>query len=117
MLSLARNKAQDVTFVQGDKTEVPLEQKVEGSVIALALHEMCDEARSSVWASMRRATAEGDTLVLLDFTSIEKPTFFARQVRNLIWKDEKGIGDFDPDHFRNFQELMEGGGAREWLLK
>lgn len=117
MLDLARRKVQGVTFVQDDMTTMSFEQQADGAVVALSLHEMCEETRFAFWEAMRKATSRGGVLILLDFIPLENPNSISRLVQRLIWKDEKNIGrQFDPDHFENFQKFMNIGGAKTWLL-
>lgn len=116
MLALARGRVQDMTFIEGDLTELCLNETVDGAVVALALHEMREDARLAVWESMRKAVRPGGTLILLDYTTPPNNTIASELARRVIWKDEASIGKDDPDHFLNYQDFMSFGGAKSWLL-
>lgn len=117
MLRIARNKASNATFLHTDVTQLQLAKTVDGSVIALSLHEMSERSRVAVWESMERNTRRNGPLVLLDYTPTTHPSFASRTAEWLIWKDERSLDSDDPGHFRNFQEFMSMGGARGWLVK
>ncbi|PTN32446.1 class I SAM-dependent methyltransferase [Desulfonatronum sp. SC1] len=117
MLQIARNKSHEVTFCHADVTQLKLENSVDGSVIALSLHEMPEHSRAAVWESMKRCTLNNGPLVLLDYTPAVHPSLASRLAETIIWKDEKSLDEDDPGHFQNFQEFMSIGGARGWLVE
>jgi ubiquinone/menaquinone biosynthesis C-methylase UbiE len=117
MLRVAQNRAQAVTFIHADVTQIELANSVDGSVIALSLHEMPEHSRVAVWESMKRCTRRNGPLVLLDYTPVAHPSLASRIAESIIWKDEKSLDEDDPGHFRNFQEFMSIGGARGWLVE
>jgi 2-polyprenyl-3-methyl-5-hydroxy-6-metoxy-1,4-benzoquinol methylase len=40
----------------------------------------------------------------------------SRTVYTLIKRDERGFLKSDPEHYQNFQEFMQNGGLRGWVL-
>lgn len=93
-----------------------MEEKVDAAIIAFAIHEMEEDLRAKIWETMKRATKQGGVLVVADFSTPERRSLFSRISWRFIWADEKGIGKHDPGHFKNFQEFMEKGGIRGWLI-
>jgi len=117
MLRIAQDKAPGVTFLHTDVTQFEMASPVDGSVIALSLHEMPEQSRIAVWESMKRCTRRQGPLVLIDYTPALHPSFMSRAAEWVIWKDEESLDKDDPGHFRNFREFMSIGGARGWLLE
>ncbi|MFQ5936971.1 MAG: class I SAM-dependent methyltransferase [Acidiferrobacterales bacterium] len=116
MLALAREKADGITFIEADLTNLDLKETVDGAVVALSLHEMGEQARSRIWESMKRVTTPGGPLVLVDFVISNRKSLSSKIAWHFIWRDEKNIGRHDPSHFENFKEFMKNGGAKRWLL-
>lgn len=116
MLELARRKAPDARFIEGDVSRVGLGEQFDGSVIALSLHEMSEESRGLVWQSIMKVTRPGGIAVVMDYVSPTSIGPAARVAEWCIWKDEKSIEKEDPGHYRNFREFMSRGGAKNWLL-
>lgn len=116
MLSLARKKVPDAKFLEADLTDLSLEEPVEGAVVAFSLHEMRADVRAEVWKSMRKATKPGGPLVVVDFASSQRRSIASKVSWKFILADEKNIDQHDPGHFENFNEFMELGGARGWLV-
>jgi SAM-dependent methyltransferase len=115
MLEIARHKAPDVRFIQSDMAGLQLARPVDGSVIALSLHEMAEEERSVVWHAMRGLTRVGGPLIVVDYAWVARRTFSSRIAEWIIWKDEASLGKNDPHHYDNFKAFMAIGGAKGWL--
>lgn len=116
MLALARKKAIDIRFIEADLTDFSINETVDGAVVALALHEMDEQARSKVWESMRRETKVGGPLIVVDFAISDEGGILSKIAWKFIWGDERHIGKHDPSHFENFKDFMELGGMRQWLV-
>ena len=115
MLALARKRAPKVEFIEADLSQLELEKKVDGAVIALAIHEMPEPVRIQVWAGLRRLTQRDAPLIVIDYAVLESTGWLSRLAAKIIAEDERYVGKLDPGHFENFEDFQARGGTRAWL--
>ena len=116
MLAYARQKRIAATFDWMDAAAMPFRREFDAAVISLALHALSAPLRGGVWECMRRAVRPGGRLIALDYTPPQRSTLFARTVYSIIDQDERAFLKSDPEHHQNFQEFMQNGGLRAWVL-
>jgi ubiquinone/menaquinone biosynthesis C-methylase UbiE len=111
MLRYARDKAPDVSFIQGDGALLPIQDGVFGSVIiSYALHEKTSGIRSAMLKETRRVLRAGGRVYFVDF---EKPwNSTSRLGRVFTYSIERLAGG---EHFQNSQTFVGQGGLRSFL--
>jgi demethylmenaquinone methyltransferase/2-methoxy-6-polyprenyl-1,4-benzoquinol methylase len=115
MLSHARAKHMAAEFLHMDASRLPFQHEFDAAVISIALHEMPPQVREDVWEAMHRAVIPGGRLVALDFAIPRRYTFMARIASGMIERDERGMLDVYPDHYKNYQEFIRNGGLLGWI--
>jgi ubiquinone/menaquinone biosynthesis C-methylase UbiE len=115
MLLLARRQAPGLHWIQADVTRLELGERVDATVIALALHEMSDAQHQAVWRALQRLTRPDGILVVMDYTIPPRATLAARVAGWVIRQDERALDRDDPGHYGNYLDFLSRGGARGWL--
>jgi ubiquinone/menaquinone biosynthesis C-methylase UbiE len=117
MLSFAAQKTGACGFVRGNGTNLPFEKgSFDGVIISLALHEMFQVTRESVWMEMRRVVRPGGLLFVLDFAKLPgRPNLYSKTVARIILSVEKSTLKFDPDHWYNSVDFQQRDGLTGWL--
>lgn len=117
MLALAEEKSPHLTFIKADLTDYRFNESFDAAVIALALHEMSEDLRQSLWAGLKAAVRPGGVIIVADNTESGRKGLYAHICRRIIYGDEKAIGRHDPDHYLSFLQWMEKGGLKAWLKR
>ena len=115
MLQLARRRASGVHLIQADVTRLELSELVDATVIALALHEMTELQRQTMWRALQRLTRPDGVHVVMDYTIPPRATLAARTAGWVIRQDERTMDRDDPGHYQNYLDFLASGGARGWL--
>ncbi len=115
MLSYAQRKDIAAAFQLTDAARLPFDREFDAAVIGIALHEMSQNVRESVWASMRRAVRPRGRLIALDFAVPRHNGVRARIASSLISQDERSFLKIHREHYETFQEFMSGGGLPVWI--
>jgi len=116
MVAYARQKRTVARFEQMDATTMPFQHEFDAAVICLALHTLSAPVRAAVGEAMRHAVRAGGRLITLDYAPAPNPNLLGRISYALIERDERSLLSSDPAHYRHFQEFMQNGGLRAWVL-
>ncbi|MEE8574372.1 MAG: class I SAM-dependent methyltransferase [Thermodesulfobacteriota bacterium] len=115
MLERAREKARAPELILMDALEMDFDREFDAAIIQIALHEMTKEVREKVLSKMKRAVKRGGVVIVADFVVNKSRSINAKISGYFVEKGERKFLDTHPEHFYNYEEFMNGGGASAFL--
>ena len=114
MASLAKSRYGIISRVI-EAQSMNYHRQFDAAVIGLALHEMDEASRNAVWRRMSEAVKNTGLIIAVDYSVPEHSTLFSSLAGKLIEADERSFNGHHPEHYRNYQQFILGGGLVGWL--
>lgn len=114
-IAIAKRMARRVSYKQQDATEMTFSGEFDIAIVSRVLHSRSQEHRLRIFENARRAVRSGGLLIVVDVSISARETWRSKAIQHWIWFEEFLVGMQDPEHYRNFQHFMNGGGLVRWV--